>query len=66
MGKRILVICYKRPFPLHSGTEVSTYQYINVLSEYFPVDVLYLSDKNVCKDKLDSICNNIYIFREQK
>lgn len=66
MEKRALILCYRRPYPLRSGAEVSMYQYIKILSEYCKVDVLYLSDQKEDKDKLNDVCNNVIVFGERR
>lgn len=44
MKEKILVLCYRAPYPLKSGAEIRMYQFIEVLSEYFQVDVAYLQE----------------------
>ena len=61
--KKILMICYKRPYPLKSGAEVRMFQYIEILSEYYDVDVAYISESKAEIDKLNDMCKNIIEFR---
>lgn len=44
MKEKILMLCYRRPYPVISGAEIRMFQFIEVLSEYYQVDVLYLDE----------------------
>lgn len=66
MMEKILMICYKRPYPLRSGAEVRMFQYIEMLSEYYKIDVVYISDIKDEEDKLNDMCNNIIVFHKHR
>lgn len=46
MKEKMLMLCYRRPYPVVSGGEIRMFQYIEILSEYFNIDVLYLEEQN--------------------
>lgn len=64
--KRILMMCYKRPYPLKSGAEIRMFQYIEMLSKYYQIDVVYISETKDEKDMLNNICNHIVVFQRHK
>lgn len=45
MKERMLILCYRAPYPLKSGSEIRMYQFIEVLSKFFDIDVAYLSEQ---------------------
>ena len=45
MKERMLILCYRAPYPLRSGSEIRMYQFIEVLSKYYEVDIVYLSEQ---------------------
>lgn len=44
MKEKLLMLCYRAPYPLRSGSEIRMYQFIEILSEYYEIDVLYLKE----------------------
>lgn len=44
MKEKLLILCYRAPYPLRSGAEIRMYQFIEVLSKYYEVDVTYLQE----------------------
>ena len=44
MKEKILILCYRRPYPVLFGGEIRLFQFIEMLSAYYEVDVLYLDD----------------------
>lgn len=44
MKEKLLILCYRAPYPLRSGAEIRMYQFIEVLSKYYEVDVAYLQE----------------------
>lgn len=44
MKEKLLILCYRAPYPLRSGSEIRMYQFIEVLSKYYEVDVVYLQE----------------------
>lgn len=46
MKEKILMLCYRRPYPVISGAEIRMFQFIEVLAEYYRVDVLYLDESH--------------------
>lgn len=66
MMEKVLMICYRRPYPLKSGAEVRMFQYIEILSKYYSVDVVYISDTKNEKDVLNDICEHVIVFQEHK
>ncbi|MCL1943217.1 MAG: glycosyltransferase family 4 protein [Candidatus Azobacteroides sp.] len=71
MGKKILIINSKAPYPLHTGGEMRSYQMIKSLSQlyaYDDIDLLYLTDKEnpETDNGLRPYCKNIYSFTSSK
>ena len=46
-GKKdnLLILCYRAPYPVRSGSEIRMYQFIEILSEQYAVTVLYLEEQ---------------------
>lgn len=66
--EKILMMCYRRPYPLKSGAEVRMFQYIEILSKQYNIDVIYFSDAKIEneKDELNEICKRIVIFYKDR
>ncbi len=62
--EKILMICYKRPYPLRSGAEVRMFQYIEILSEYYKIDVVYISENEEEEDKLSKVCDHVITYHK--
>lgn len=50
MKEKILILCYRRPYPVLFGGEIRLFQFIEMLAPYYDVDVLYLDES---KDSAD-------------
>lgn len=44
MKEKLLMLCYRAPYPLRSGSEIRMYQFIEMLSDYYDIDLLYLQE----------------------
>lgn len=67
MKEKLLILCYRAPYPLQSGSEIRMYQFIEVLSKYYEVDVLYLQESdNKEIVELNKICNRVEGFKVSK
>lgn len=44
MKEKLLILCYRAPYPLKSGSEIRMYQFIEILSEYYEITLLYLRE----------------------
>jgi len=66
MKEKILIICYRRPYPLNTGAEVRMFQHIEILSEFYDIDVAYVSENEHENDYLNEICNNVIVIHKNK
>lgn len=66
-NRNILIICYKRPYPILSGSEVRMFQFIKMLSEDNNVDIVFTSSQPE-KDSgmVQGICRTAYIVKKSK
>ena len=42
--KKLLMLCYRAPYPLRSGSEIRMYQFVEMLSEVYDIDLFYLKE----------------------
>lgn len=67
MKEKILIICYREPYPLRSGSEIRMHQFIEILSKYYEVDLLYLQENKMADvGKLKEECNIVEAFAVPK
>lgn len=52
MKEKLLMLCYRAPYPLRSGSEIRMYQFIEILSKYYDIDVLYLKEHEEKEDEM--------------
>lgn len=45
MKEKLLMLCYRAPYPLKSGSEIRMFQFVEILSEYFDITLLYLEEQ---------------------
>lgn len=45
MKEKLLMVCYRAPYPLRSGSEIRMYQFVEILSNYYDIDLLYLKER---------------------
>lgn len=45
MKEKILILCYRAPYPLKSGSEIRMYQFIDILSKWYDITLLYLQEQ---------------------
>lgn len=45
MKEKILILCYRSPYPLKSGSEIRMYQFIDILSKWYDITLLYLQEQ---------------------
>ena len=66
--RKILIICSKAPYPLHSGGAIRTYQMIKSLSKIYTVDLLYITDDDKEETVLEmkKICQEVFHFPVKK
>ena len=50
MKEKLLMICYRAPYPLKSGGVIRMYQFIEILSQYYDITLLYLEDQQEDED----------------
>lgn len=50
MREKLLMLCYRAPYPIKSGSEIRMYQFIEILSEVYDITLLYL-DERACGEQ---------------
>ena len=50
MKKNLLMLCYRAPYPIRSGSEIRMYQFLEILSLQFSVTLLYLKEREETGD----------------
>lgn len=68
MKEKLLMLCYRAPYPLKSGSEIRMYQFIEILSEYYDITLLYLQEQQDEGDMqpLYEKCSKVQKFRVNK
>lgn len=68
MKEKLLMLCYRAPYPLKSGSEIRMYQFIEVLSKYYEITLLYLQEQPM-EDNMQPLyekCSMVCGFRVNK
>lgn len=68
MKQKLLILCYRAPYPLRSGSEIRMYQFIEILSEYYDITLLYLQEQQEEGDMqpLYEKCSKVQKFKVNK
>ncbi len=66
--KKLLMLCYRAPYPLKSGSEIRMYQFLEILSEKYDITLLYLQEGKEAEDMrpLYEKCSHVETFRIAK
>lgn len=66
--KKLLMLCYRAPYPLKSGSEIRMYQFLEILSEKYEITLLYLQEGEETADPgpLCEKCGQVEKFRVAK
>jgi len=64
MKKRMLFICSKAPYPMHTGGQIRTYQMMTLLEKYFELDIVYVDRKysSTTLNELEKHARNVFCF----
>lgn len=67
--KKLLLIFFRPPFPLLSGGQIRMYQNLRLLSKYFDVDVLFMTEDKVedsTVKEIEKLATNVFWHRFTK
>lgn len=60
------MLCYRAPYPLRSGSEIRMYQFVEMLSEVYDIDLFYLEEQKVQDAEMAPLyekCHSVEKFR---
>lgn len=68
MKEKLLMLCYRAPYPIRSGSEIRMYQFLEILSEEYEITLLYLQEHDETEDMspLYEKCHRVEKFRVAK
>ncbi len=66
--KKLLMLCYRAPYPLKSGSEIRMYQFLEILSGKYDITLLYLQEgkETASMRPLYEKCRQVESFRVAK
>ena len=64
--KKLIILLSRFPYPLEKGDKLRAYNQIKVLSNYYSITLITLTDRSIPRESIEqlrSLCKTIYIFR---